>query len=214
MKEVSNRILEGTAFASTPITLKQRNDLKFDFTQVPAHWFNGRMSLSHSLNAASLIAPPSERYFVQVMREAKGLVSDHLEKLQQDMTGFIQQEGMHARIHHQFNQHLAALGYEVEAINLMYERMFNSFKKYSIRQQLAILAAGEHLTYVSAMLALATPVLDDAHPEARRMWCWHALEEVEHKSVAYDVCNYLGIGYFERVFVGKMVSRCADYGYL
>lgn len=189
-----------TQFANTPIQLHQRNDLAFDFSEVPAHWFNNRVSLSHSLNAASLIAPPSERYFVQVMRDAKKMIPKEFEKLQEDMTGFIQQEGMHARIHHQFNQHLESLGYDIEPINRMYDRMFNSYRKYSIRKQLAILAAGEHLTYISGMIALTTPAFDDAHPEARRMWQWHALEEVEHKSVAFDVCDAQGTGYLERVW--------------
>ena len=36
--------------------------------------------------------------------------------------------------------------------------------------------------------------------EALKLWMWHALEENEHKSVAYDVYELIGGGYFTRIF--------------
>jgi len=189
-----------TEFSNTPVDLKQRKDLEFDFTDAPAVWLNGSVKDSHILNAFSLVAPHSERYFVHIMREAKKLVPEKYGKLQEDMTGFVQQEGMHARVHHEFNQHLASLGYDLTKIDALFEDMFNSYRQYPIRKQLAILAAGEHMTYLMGIIGLNTNFLDDSVPSVRRMWIWHALEEIEHKSVAFDVCAYMGTGYFERLW--------------
>ena len=52
---------------------------------------------------------------------------------------------------------------------------------------------------------LAEQLLEDkdfqglADPEMIKIWQWHALEELEHKSVAYDVYELVGNRYSERV---------------
>jgi predicted metal-dependent hydrolase len=58
---------------------------------------------------------------------------------------------------------------------------------------LAITAALEHLTAL-----LARQVLEDdarrlapMHPDMAPLWRWHALEESEHKSVAFDVLRHV-----------------------
>jgi predicted metal-dependent hydrolase len=45
----------------------------------------------------------------------------------------------------------------------------------------------EHFTAIFAHQLLADPRhLAGAEPEAQAMWRWHAIEEIEHKGVAYD----------------------------
>ena len=45
----------------------------------------------------------------------------------------------------------------------------------------------EHFTAIFAHELLADPRhLAAAEPEAQAMWRWHAIEEIEHKGVAYD----------------------------
>jgi hypothetical protein len=51
-------------------------------------------------------------------------------------------------------------------------------------------------------LLLKNPeILAEAHPEMRRMWNWHAAEESEHKSVAFDVYEAAGGNTPERALV-------------
>src|SRR3546814_1673082 len=53
--------------------------------------------------------------------------------------------------------------------------------------QLAGTCALEHFTATLAHAILSDPAhLAGAETEAQRMWRWHAIEEIEHKAVAYD----------------------------
>jgi predicted metal-dependent hydrolase len=62
--------------------------------------------------------------------------------------------------------------------------------------RLAVTCALEHFT-----ATLAEQLLRDAriygtmHPAIRPLWQWHSVEELEHKSVAYDVYRQMGGGY-------------------
>ncbi len=68
--------------------------------------------------------------------------------------------------------------------------------------QLAATAAFEHFTALLAVLALREDVmLDEAHPQLAALWRWHAVEETEHKSVAFDVFAHLGGGWLQRAWV-------------
>jgi len=64
----------------------------------------------------------------------------------------------------------------------------------------AITCALEHYTAMLADYVLRNPVwLEDAEPQLRVLWSWHAAEETEHKAVAYDVYRAAGGGYAKRV---------------
>ncbi|RAV68827.1 metal-dependent hydrolase, partial [Aerococcus mictus] len=53
--------------------------------------------------------------------------------------------------------------------------------------------AYEHWTAILADSLLRRPeVLKDAHPEMAALWRWHAIEESEHKAVAFDVYRAVG----------------------
>ena len=59
----------------------------------------------------------------------------------------------------------------------------------------------EHFTALGAhTLFDERDLMKDAHPNVRAMYAWHAIEEVEHKGVAYDVMiDYAHVGYAKRV---------------
>jgi predicted metal-dependent hydrolase len=58
----------------------------------------------------------------------------------------------------------------------------------------------EHLTATGAhTLFLVPAVADSMHPEMLRFWRWHAVEELEHKAVAFDLFAEVGGGYLLRV---------------
>ncbi len=65
----------------------------------------------------------------------------------------------------------------------------------------------EHFTAMLAEQLLSDErVRDELHPTVRPLWLWHALEESEHKAVAFDVYRAVGGGYVRRVAIMLLTS--------
>ena len=165
----------------------QRMD--FAFEDVPRHWFRNDPVLTHFLNALSLTFPDGERFFVDAVRAFRDQVTDKTR--QAEISGFIGQEAMHSLEHDSFNHMLASQGYREEAEGgqkLARHLIKQGRERLSAKQQLAATAALEHITAILANRLLKDPaLLDSMHPSVRALWIWHAIEEIEHKAVAFDL---------------------------
>jgi predicted metal-dependent hydrolase len=125
-------------------------------------------------------------------------------ELRAEVDAFIGQEAMHGRGHRAFNEMLRVQGLGVaEEAEEQLRRLLNFARRtLSPRGQLAVTCALEHFTAI-----LAEQLLRDARhrdviqDSVRPLWVWHALEESEHKAVAFDVYEKLGGGYARRVSV-------------
>ncbi|MBA3981810.1 MAG: metal-dependent hydrolase [Alcanivorax sp.] len=161
----------------------------FDFDGAPRYWCRNDPVLTHFLNALSLTFPDGERFFVDAVRAFRDTVTDP--ERQKEISGFIGQEAMHSLEHDTFNQMLASQGYQEEAEGgqkLARYLINEGRKRLSKEQQLAATAALEHITAILANRLLKDPsLLADMHPSVRQLWMWHAIEEIEHKAVAYDL---------------------------
>ena len=72
-------------------------------------------------------------------------------------------------------------------IRAFVEEMLALTKDRPVILNLAVTMALEHYTAMMAHEFLANPKhFAKADPEVRDMWRWHAIEEIEHKGVAYD----------------------------
>jgi predicted metal-dependent hydrolase len=161
---------------------------------VPRHFAgNGDLMLSHILTVLSSTFPEGEAYFVRSVSAVRDRITDP--RLRQEVEGFIGQEAMHGREHAVFNERMAELGYPVRPIGAyvrkltwLRERFFNE------KVNLAVTAALEHYTATLAETMLGEPEARDAigHDGARYLLLWHALEEAEHKAVAFDVYRHVG----------------------
>jgi len=103
---------------------------------------------------------------------------------------FIMQEANHSREHSAFNKGLKNAGYEIKTvekdiINLV--KLLNSKDElYQLRATVCI----EHLTTIISSELLSNEFyLTDADPELKKIWLWHATEEIEHKAVAFNIWN-------------------------
>ncbi len=189
--------------ASTIEPRRPRFDIPAD---VPHHWHGGKRSVTTFFDNLSLFFPVGERFFMTAVNAHRAHVSDRA--LLADVRAFCLQEGAHGREHDRYNRMLADHGYPVVAMEGRVSRLLDRVRKYlPKRWQLAATCALEHFTALLGQSLLADErVLAGAHPVMRALWRWHAAEEIEHKSVAYDVYLAAGGHYAERVFVMLMVA--------
>jgi hypothetical protein len=156
---------------------------------LPRHWNGGDAFKTHLFDAMSVLFPDGERFFIDSVRQFRDRIDDPV--LNEQIRGFIGQEGHHSREHLEYSQRLRDLGYDVERIEKRARtRIRYTQKKFSPQRQLAATAALEHITAIMADGLLRNDAyMADAHPALARLWRWHALEETEHKAVAFDVYN-------------------------
>ena len=96
-------------------------------------------------------------------------------------------------VHNAFDHAIKRHGVDVDAAEKKMQVILDDFvADLGPKHQLLVLAAGEHLIYeISSCLLGDDRVLQGMNPEARRLFKWHALEEIKHKSVGFDLCVHL-----------------------
>ena len=183
--------------ASVPI--KPRNREHVIAAALGRDWFDNHPFKTAWFNAMSITFPLGEKFFIDSVRHYANRVEDP--KLEAEISGFCAQEGFHRREHQRYNETLCRLrGYDLDYLEGRLEKNIARAKKLlSPIEQLASTAALEHITAIMAELALSpeAPMIDAAEPEMQALWNWHAAEEMEHKSVAFDV--YRAVGGTERL---------------
>lgn len=172
---------------------------KVGFTDVPRRWFADSTAVSHLVNSVNLLFPAGERFFVRAVRHYLDELTD--EELAQRVRGFFGQEGRHAYAHERYFETMRAQGYDVDGFLAPYEKLaYDIVEKASPPAlRLAVTVALEHYTAILAEEALTSGVLEGAHPAMRQLLQWHAVEELEHKSVAFDVLRAVAPGYPLRI---------------
>lgn len=160
-------------------------DLHFQISANPVRrWFGGDIFRTLVVDGLSICLPEGERYFIRALKQAAAKLDD--KTLGAEISGYAAQEAYHAREHEEYNRALKALGYDVEEMESLLRRQLRA--PQDPLHMLTATCAIEHLTSTVATLAQRHPeILDDAAPHYRRLWMWHALEELEHKAVALNV---------------------------
>jgi predicted metal-dependent hydrolase len=177
--------------ASLPETLPELGitPRNIDFDLDKSHindWLGGSKERTLFMNALSMLFPVGERYFIYAVNGHRQFVTDP--KLKAEVKAFTQQEGMHTREHIAYNEALQTV---VDAAGI--EKKFDDYvefmkKTLGIKRSLLATCAFEHFTAILAEAVLDHPeYLAGAREDYARIWTWHALEELEHKAVAYDV---------------------------
>ncbi len=172
----------------------------FDFRDVPTYWFGGSPWKTHFGTALMLVFPSGERFVVQGVRHFAKELTDPA--LCEDVARFCAQEGFHSREHSKLNRFLFEQGYP--ALSGFERFQSESMKRMSRhlpkRFQLALAASIEHLTSSFGHQALRVrDELEPMHPVLRELLVWHAIEEMEHKAVAFDVHTATGGWHATRV---------------
>lgn len=167
---------------------------------VPRYWYGGDAFATHFMNALSSTFPFGEAFFVRAVLHFRDQIDDP--RLRERMRGFAGQEGQHSRVHDEHVQMLVAQGYgALETRNRFIDRIARWQNRRFPRLSLSMTAGLEHLTALLARQLLSDPEgrTGPMHPEMARLWLWHALEEAEHKAVAFDVLTQVAHSYPLRI---------------
>ncbi len=176
----------GKSAVPTPsdLTITVR-DLRFGRTDKPGKWWlAGNPIATHWHNALSATFPRGEAMFIEAVKAHREGVPP---KLEAEIRAFVRQEINHTREHLVFNKAAIDAGYDLAKIDRRLEENLALTKDRPAIINLAVTIALEHYTAMMAHDFLANPKhFAGAEAESANMWRWHAMEEIEHKGVAYD----------------------------
>jgi predicted metal-dependent hydrolase len=182
----------------------------------PRRWHGGDAFRSQFFNALSMSFPVGEQFFIDSVREAARRLPDTPEHaaLRDTVQDFIGQEATHRRIHGLFNEELARQGLDNRWQDWA-KRRAERARRLPPLHALAATCAYEHLTAVLADGTLRYPRwLGDSGPTMQTLWRWHAAEETEHRSVAFDLFRALGGSHRLRIgwYLYVLATFAADSG--
>ena len=210
---------------SEPRRIRPRR-VRFDWRATPLSWVPSDPFATHVMDVLHLLLPAGEQWFCDVYRKALPLVTDP--QVEDDVRGFVGQEATHARAHAIVLEHLASRGLDTEPftrrIDWLCDRVLadEPFGKKLPRfldrpwlvTRLAIIAAVEHFTCVLGVWILdGSSALDrvGADPMMLDLLRWHGAEEVEHRSVAFDLYQHLSGSYVLRLVALAAVAPLLFY---
>ncbi|MFH8615810.1 metal-dependent hydrolase [Streptomyces sp. NPDC017979] len=195
--------------ASEHVELKARK-VSFDWADSPLHWVPGDPFTTHTINVLHLLLPAGERWFIHVYKQVLPLIED--DRLRSDVIGFIGQEAVHSQAHDDVLPHLKALGLDptpyTAQVDWMFEKLLGDrtlppgrARRWWLLERVALIAAIEHYTAFLGNWVLNAEELDrrGADPMMLDLLRWHGAEEVEHRSVAFDLFTHVDGGYGRRV---------------
>ncbi|MEZ4287958.1 MAG: metal-dependent hydrolase [Polyangiales bacterium] len=160
----------------------------FDYRDLkPRFWYRDNSILSSLFASLSAVFPPGEKEFVRSVMQFREQIRDP--ELMKLVRKFAAQEGEHARQHRIANEYLDELGYRATFLSKHLDSHIQAMlKQFGDEDLLASTVGMEHITAILADYILTHPELFDGVPEsARELLKWHAVEEIEHKAVAFDV---------------------------
>ena len=182
--------------SNTPegVSIKARN-MSFKIEQALAtDWADNDAFLTAIFNAMSISFPSGEKNFIDSVRVYQDRIEDP--KLRSEVKGFFKQEGIHSREHRKYNQLLCQQrGYDLEELEGVYLNRIEASKndpKITNRVMLASTVAVEHFTASFGESFLQGKLVKNVEGPLGDLWRWHSLEELEHKSVAFDVYRQIG----------------------
>lgn len=191
--------------AMTNHPLKARK-VQFNFDQTPLYWLPDDPFSTHLINGIHLLLPEGELWFCRVYNKALPLVSD--DALREDVVGFIRQEAVHSRAHTEAQGYLQRHGLDsdayLERVNWLFKNLLGEqplgvaalqqpgLEKPWLILRVGIIAAIEHFTGVLGQWAMDNTSWEaDGDPTMVDLFKWHLAEEVEHRTVAFDLFQHL-----------------------
>lgn len=180
-------------------------------TDIPRHWLPDNPALSAIIDIYSVVVPANEAFYMRTLAQCLRRIDDPA--LVAAGRAFIHQEAEHGVAHKRFWRVLDAHGYRYRRleriVDLLAFRLTERIAPLSLR--MSMVSCIEHINAFMAHEFLHQGILADAHPEVRAMQEWHFAEEIEHKSVSFDVLRAIAPGYGMRL-AGWLPTVALFYG--
>lgn len=173
--------------------LRNKPRIKF----VEEYWFNYNPSLTHFMSALSVLFPHGERYFLKTMNHYRGMLSNDL---LEELNTFVKQEIAHGYVHEELNSKFSNSKLLKEMENETKTIIDTATKYLTPMQKLTVTACLEHITAIMGEQLIArNDLTDKMYGDPREIWKnYHAVEEVEHAHVSYDIYYAVGGTYLLR----------------
>ncbi|WDD30180.1 metal-dependent hydrolase (plasmid) [Nostoc sp. UHCC 0926] len=191
----------------------QARKIKFQFSnEIPRLWHDNSLATTHFLNAIGLFLPGFEAFMVRGLKTQLSNINDS--ELESQIYGFIGQEANHGKAHNQYNQILRQQGYKFDTWLKVMDFILKEIieKRLSSKICLAAIAGFEHLTTLLAGISLKVNLLEVADYRIRPLWEWHAVEEIEHSSLAFNLLQEIDNSYWLRA-LGGLLGAILVFGF-
>lgn len=170
----------------------------FTLDDLPRWWVGGSRLGTWFGNAGHVFIPLGEQLFIDAVKTFRDRVDDP--DLRRDVASFIGQEAVHARVHEAVWDELRGHGVPIDTYAELIERFRTALEPHVPDELLlSTTAALEHYTAAFGRAFLVED-LDGVLPDGMAaMLRWHGAEELEHRSVAFDVLAEVAPGLGMRI---------------
>lgn len=156
----------------------------------------------------SMTLPYLEPFLVRTMREALQYCTD--KKVAQEVRQFIGQEAQHYRQHAALNDIIRSINPELQGLKKIEAQLEADYKSFtetkSLKFRLAYAEGFEAATFAGGRKIFENNVFDRLKSiqgsDLLRLFKWHALEEIEHRTVTFNIYEHLYGDYFYRLVAG------------
>jgi predicted metal-dependent hydrolase len=198
----------------------QVRNVKFNFDDIKeVHYIGSNVFATHFLNALHVIFPEGEKLFIRSVKNFYTEIKDP--ELKAQMRDFMSQEAIHHREHERFWEQLEEMGLNPRKFAAFFKKWMDRLermiflilpKRTAQKLMLSMTAGMEHYTALFGNQALGNVMfVQNLYPkEMLMLMLWHSAEELEHKSVAYDVLQKIDSSYFLRV-IGMVLASMLFY---
>jgi len=177
--------------------------MPFEFpAEIDPVFIDGDHERSFAFIAGSLLLPHLEPYLIRSMKAAEKHVTDPA--VLEGLNKFAAQEGQHYQMHKKFNATIRRAGFP--GLEALEKELSDDYKRFtrtkSLRFNLAYAEGFEALTMNAVKHMMEPNGFGDDLPVFMQMVEWHFVEELEHRTVAFDVYDHVCGSYLYRLIAG------------
>jgi len=160
---------------------------------------------SYTFLGTWMMLPYLEPYLIRTMRQALPHIREP--QLKEDLKRFCAQEGEHYKQHALANELIRDLVPGFAALKPIEMELDAEFKRFSkdkpLKFNLAYAEGFESMTSAMSRAQLETGMFDRTDSPLADLAKWHIMEEIEHRTVAFDIYEHVVGSYLYRLRIGS-----------